>query len=199
MSAFDWQFPYASYRKPILARNIVATSQPLAAQAGPAHAAARRQRRGRGAGHRHRADGAGAGFQRHRQRRLRHRLGRQEAARPQRLRPLARRLDAGVLQGPQDHAAARLERGERARLRLGLGRRCRSASASCLSPTCSSRRSATRATAIMVSPTIARQWANQVPELKAQPGFSGSLHAQAAARRCRAKSSASPTRRRRWN
>ena len=34
MSAFDWQFPYASYRKPILARNVVATSQPLAAQAG---------------------------------------------------------------------------------------------------------------------------------------------------------------------
>ena len=34
MSAFDWQFPYASYRKPILARNVVATAQPLAAQAG---------------------------------------------------------------------------------------------------------------------------------------------------------------------
>ena len=34
MSAFEWQFPYASFRKPILARNIVATSQPLAAQAG---------------------------------------------------------------------------------------------------------------------------------------------------------------------
>ena len=34
MSAFDWQFPYASFRKPVLARNIVATSQPLAAQAG---------------------------------------------------------------------------------------------------------------------------------------------------------------------
>jgi gamma-glutamyltranspeptidase/glutathione hydrolase len=34
MPAFDWQFPYASYRKPILARNIVATAQPLAAQAG---------------------------------------------------------------------------------------------------------------------------------------------------------------------
>ncbi len=34
MSAFDWQFPYASYRKPVLARNIVATAQPLAAQAG---------------------------------------------------------------------------------------------------------------------------------------------------------------------
>jgi gamma-glutamyltranspeptidase/glutathione hydrolase len=34
MSAFDWQFPYASYRKPILARTIVATAQPLAAHAG---------------------------------------------------------------------------------------------------------------------------------------------------------------------
>ncbi len=34
MPAFDWQFPYASYRKPILARNVVATTQPLAAQAG---------------------------------------------------------------------------------------------------------------------------------------------------------------------
>jgi gamma-glutamyltranspeptidase/glutathione hydrolase len=34
MPAFDWQFPYASYRKPVLARNVVATSQPLAAQAG---------------------------------------------------------------------------------------------------------------------------------------------------------------------
>ncbi len=34
MSAFDWQFPYAHYRKPVLARNVVATTQPLAAQAG---------------------------------------------------------------------------------------------------------------------------------------------------------------------
>jgi len=34
MPAFDWQFPYASYRKPVLARNVVATTQPLAAQAG---------------------------------------------------------------------------------------------------------------------------------------------------------------------
>ncbi|HEX6066738.1 MAG TPA: gamma-glutamyltransferase, partial [Longimicrobiales bacterium] len=31
---FDWQFPYPSQRMPTLARNIVATSQPLAAQAG---------------------------------------------------------------------------------------------------------------------------------------------------------------------
>jgi len=34
MTPFDWQFPYLSQRMPILARNCVATSQPLAAQAG---------------------------------------------------------------------------------------------------------------------------------------------------------------------
>ena len=32
--AISWQFPYASQRMPVLARNVVATSQPLAAQAG---------------------------------------------------------------------------------------------------------------------------------------------------------------------
>jgi gamma-glutamyltranspeptidase len=31
---FDWQQPYPSRRSPILARNVVATSQPLATQAG---------------------------------------------------------------------------------------------------------------------------------------------------------------------
>ena len=34
MKSFDWTFPYPSQRMPVLARNIVATSQPLAAQAG---------------------------------------------------------------------------------------------------------------------------------------------------------------------
>ncbi|MBM3342826.1 MAG: gamma-glutamyltransferase [Betaproteobacteria bacterium] len=34
MDMFDYQFPYASQRMPVLARNCVATSQPLAAQAG---------------------------------------------------------------------------------------------------------------------------------------------------------------------
>jgi gamma-glutamyltranspeptidase/glutathione hydrolase len=34
MKHFDWQFPYPSQRMPVLARNVVATSQPLAAQAG---------------------------------------------------------------------------------------------------------------------------------------------------------------------
>src|SRR5512139_2636818 len=31
---FSWDFPYPSRRMPVLARNVVATSQPLAAQAG---------------------------------------------------------------------------------------------------------------------------------------------------------------------
>jgi gamma-glutamyltranspeptidase/glutathione hydrolase len=34
MTPFDWQFPYTSQRMPVLARNMVAASQPLAAQAG---------------------------------------------------------------------------------------------------------------------------------------------------------------------
>jgi gamma-glutamyltranspeptidase/glutathione hydrolase len=34
MELFDWSLPYASQREPVLARQVVATSQPLAAQAG---------------------------------------------------------------------------------------------------------------------------------------------------------------------
>lgn len=34
MQPFSWDFPYPSQRMPVLARNVVATSQPLAAQAG---------------------------------------------------------------------------------------------------------------------------------------------------------------------
>ena len=34
VSSFDWALPYPSRRQPILARNAVATSQPLATQAG---------------------------------------------------------------------------------------------------------------------------------------------------------------------
>ena len=34
MAEFDWEFPYPSRRMPVLAGNVVATSQPLAAQAG---------------------------------------------------------------------------------------------------------------------------------------------------------------------
>src|ERR1700675_4762186 len=34
MSSLSWNFPYAIPRKPVLAANVVATSQPLASQAG---------------------------------------------------------------------------------------------------------------------------------------------------------------------
>ena len=34
MADFSWDLPYPSQRMPVLARNVVATSQPLAAQAG---------------------------------------------------------------------------------------------------------------------------------------------------------------------
>jgi gamma-glutamyltranspeptidase/glutathione hydrolase len=34
MAAVDWTFPYPSQRMPVLAKSVVATSQPLAAQAG---------------------------------------------------------------------------------------------------------------------------------------------------------------------
>ena len=37
---FSWSFPYPSQRMPVLAKNVVATSQPLAAQAGLAMLAA---------------------------------------------------------------------------------------------------------------------------------------------------------------
>jgi len=40
MTPFSWKFPYAWPRKPLLAANVVATSQPLAAQAGLAMLAA---------------------------------------------------------------------------------------------------------------------------------------------------------------
>src|SRR5260221_2723494 len=33
-SMFSWEFPYSSQRMPVMAKNVVATSQPLAAQAG---------------------------------------------------------------------------------------------------------------------------------------------------------------------
>ena len=34
MSNYNWDFPYLSQRMPVFARNMVATSQPLAVQAG---------------------------------------------------------------------------------------------------------------------------------------------------------------------
>ena len=77
---------------------VVATSQPLAwLQAGLAMLQAGGKRGGRSHCRCHGADGGRALRLRHRQRRFRHLLGRQAAARPECLGPLARSLDAGIL------------------------------------------------------------------------------------------------------
>ncbi len=59
----------------------------------------------------------------------------------------------------------------RAGLRVGLEDAVARSSASCPSTSCSKPPSATAAKASSSRPTIAGQWAKQVPELKEQPGF----------------------------
>jgi gamma-glutamyltranspeptidase/glutathione hydrolase len=118
---FSWNFPYRSQRMPVLAKNVVATSQPLAAQAGLAMMA-----KGgnavdaghRGGDHAHRGR---AHLERHRLGRFRHPLGRSAPRGHQRLGPLARRLDSGTLRRAQRDADAGMGRGHRPGLRLGVG------------------------------------------------------------------------------
>ena len=169
--AFAWANPYAWPRKPLLARNVVATSQPLAAQAGLQMLAA-----GGNAVDAILAtaitltvvepisNGIGSDA-------FAILWDGKQAARPQRLGALARGLDAGPLRRQEGDAAAR----------LGLGHACRAASrpgSSCtrkfgklpfeklFEPAIRYGRKG-----FLVSPTIAGQWAKQVPELKVQPGF----------------------------
>ncbi len=92
-------------RTPLFARNFVSTSHPLAAQAGLRMLLEGRQRgrcRDRRGGH-HRA--GRAGILRSGRRLLRHRLGRQAAARPECLRRGAGRLERRLLQAQVRHGA----------------------------------------------------------------------------------------------
>jgi hypothetical protein len=91
---FNWTNPYPTVRSPVMARNVVATSQPLAAQAGLRmlqKAAMRSTRRSPAAAH----DDRRAGVQRPGQRQLRHPVGRPAAARPEFLRRGAGGLEPG--------------------------------------------------------------------------------------------------------
>ena len=92
---------------------------------GAADARRRRQRGGRDPRHRDHLDAGRAGVERHRLGCLRARLGRAQAARPERLGALAGRVDARLLPRQGGDAGARLGHGHRAGLRLGVGRDAR--------------------------------------------------------------------------
>ena len=129
---------------------------------GHRNARARRQRRRRGAGNGDHAHRRRAVQQRHRLRPVRHPLGRQATRRPERVGPRARGVVAIAVPRSHRHARARLGHGDDPRLQSPGGARCRSATASCRSPTCSSPPSATRATACRVARRSRRSGRNAV-------------------------------------
>ena len=116
---FDWSFPYAWPRTPVLASNVVCTSQPLAAQAGLRMLAEGGSAVGRGHRHRDHAHCGGTGLQWHRLGRVRHRLGWSATARAECVRTLTRGVEAGVLRR-QPRSRTRLEFGDRARSGFGM-------------------------------------------------------------------------------
>ena len=170
MTPFSWNNPYAWPRKPLLAQNVVATSQPLAAQAGLQMLAA-----GGSAVDAILAtaitlslvepvsNGIGSDA-------YAHRLGRTQAARPERLGALAGRVDARLL--PRQKAMP--VRGWDTVTVPGASRpgsRCtrkfgKLPFRKLFEPAIRYGREG-----FLVSPTIAGQWASQVAELKDQPGF----------------------------
>ena len=177
MTPFSWTNPYPWPRKPVLAQNIVATSQPLAAQAGLQMLAA-----GGNA-----VDAILA-----------------TAITLTLVEPVSNGIGSDafaiVWDGEQLHglnASGRSPAGwtpeffagqkampvrgwnavTRAGLRLGVGRAARRSSASCPSSELFEAAIRYGRDGFLVSPTIAGQWAKQVPELKAQPGFARGLHA----------------------
>ena len=98
-------------------------------------------------------------------------------ARPERVGPLAGRLDAGILRRPEDGAGARLEQ------RVGAGRVSAWAELSerfgqlpfekLFEPAIEYAYNG-----YLVSPFVAQRWALQVPELKSQPGFAAGVPAR---------------------
>ena len=107
----------------------------------------RRQRGRRRARHRDHAHAGRALQQRPRVGSLRDPVDRQRAGRIERVGPRAARVDAGALRRQNRDARTRLGDGHDPRRGLRLARVVAALRRSCRSPTCSSRRSATRATA----------------------------------------------------
>ena len=132
---FSWNFPYPSQRMPVLAKNVVATSQPLAAQAGLAMLAKGGNAVDAGLAAAITLTVVEPTVERHRLGCLRDPLGRPAPRGPERLGPLARGLDAGALRRQEGDADAGLGLGHRARLRFGVGHAFASATASCRSRT----------------------------------------------------------------
>ena len=182
---FNWQNPYPTIRMPVMARNVVSTSQPLAAQAGLRMLAQRRQRRR--CGHRRGgdADDRRAGLERPRQRRLRDSLGRQGTGRPECLRHRSCRLEPGLF--PQANTARTRMATPTSRSAAGIrvtvpgavaawealhGRFGHLPFADLLQPAIEI---AERGHA--VAPIVAHKWAANVSDDAGPAGFRGSVHA----------------------
>ena len=120
MRPFEWDLPYAWPRTPVLATNVVCTSQPLAAQAGLRMLADGGSAVDAAIATAIALDGGGAGLQRHRLRRLRHCVGWSATARAERVGTLARRMDARVFRRRR-RSGARLEFRHRPGRGVGVG------------------------------------------------------------------------------
>ena len=162
----------ASRAPPVFARNIVATSQPLATQAGLAHAAARRQRGRRRDRHGDRADRRRAVQQRPRLRPVRASSGTAasctastpRAARRRRGRRSASpamRRDAARAAGTRSPFPARCRAGSRCRKRFG-----KLPFADLFAPAIRYARDG-----YAVSPIVAEKWANGGADPGRSPGF----------------------------
>ena len=101
----------------------------------------------------------------------------QRAGRSERVGPRAGGVDAAAFRGPDGDARARLGRGDDSRRGLGLGRAVAALRQAAVRATCSSPRSATRATATHVSPVVAEKWARAAHVLPHDLGFAEALHA----------------------
>ena len=171
MTLVSWSNPYAWPRKPLLAQNVVATSQPLAAQAGLQDARRRRQRGGRNPRDRDHADPGRAGVERHRFRCLCDRLGRTQAPWPERLGALASRGGQPTTSAARRSCPSAVGIRSLSRAPCRRGSNCTASSANCRFVNYSNRRSATAARGSSSRRPSRGSGQAQVDKLKDLPGF----------------------------